>query len=99
MSNKSTDEKEIQELHNNSAELMSLKQTILESDLKKYFPKKEMSFHDKVVFAIANVCENKLSENDLIKAKISVYEHYTHWGEEIAHDARNSIENLKKQLK
>jgi hypothetical protein len=43
---------ELEELHEKSAELRSLKQSILESPLKKYFPKKEMSFHDKVVFAI-----------------------------------------------
>jgi len=35
------------------AELRSLKQSIIESGLLKYAPRKEMSFHDKVVFAIS----------------------------------------------
>jgi len=47
---------EIQQLHANSAELSSLRQSILGSELKKYFPQKEgMSFHDKVVFAISSL--------------------------------------------
>lgn len=44
--------KELTELHQQVAELRSLKQSIAESKLKDYFPKKEMSFHDKVVLAI-----------------------------------------------
>lgn len=46
--------KEIERLHAESAELSSLKRSISESQLAKFFPQKEMSFHDKVVFAIAN---------------------------------------------
>ncbi|HUX57124.1 MAG TPA: hypothetical protein VMV77_09125, partial [Bacteroidales bacterium] len=34
------------------AELRSLKQTIIESGLLSYAPEREMSFHNKVVFAI-----------------------------------------------
>lgn len=48
-----------------SAELRSLKQSILESSLRKYFPQRDMSFHDKVVFAIADATDlgaNKMLE-------------------------------------
>ena len=44
-------------LSQESVELSSLKQSIIESPLYKFFPKKEMSFHDKVVFAIASINE------------------------------------------
>lgn len=43
------------ELYARSAELSSLKQTLSESSLSKYFPNKEMSFHDSVILAIANM--------------------------------------------
>lgn len=49
---------EFDQLHNDSAELRSLKMSILESRLKEYFPKREMSFHDKVVFAIGELTDN-----------------------------------------
>ena len=50
--------KENEELHLLAAELRSLKQTIAESGLKKLFPQKEnISFHDKVVFAIHDMEE------------------------------------------
>jgi hypothetical protein len=55
------DAKEVQELHEKHAELRSLKQSILESRLKDYFPKKDMSFHDKVVLAIDSVTSLPLS--------------------------------------
>lgn len=58
------EQQHIQELNNDSAELASLKQTILESDLKNYFPKRDMSFHDKVLFAIAEVCDLKNKEKN-----------------------------------
>jgi hypothetical protein len=51
-------QEEIDEWVNSSAELRSLKISILQSDLKDYFPQKEgMSFHDKVVFAISIMAE------------------------------------------
>jgi hypothetical protein len=56
------DQQELDELYAKSAELSSLKQTINESPLAKYFPKKKMSFHDKVILAIINMdylIENK----------------------------------------
>ena len=50
----------LHELNEASAELRSLKQSILESPLKDYFPKKEgISFHDAVVFAIHKLGESK----------------------------------------
>lgn len=45
-------EKEIDQLNEQVAELLSLKRSIIESRLKEFFPKREMSFHDKVVLAI-----------------------------------------------
>jgi hypothetical protein len=39
-------------LNQKAAELHSLKMSLLESKLVKYFPKREMSFHDKIVLAI-----------------------------------------------
>lgn len=48
---------EFDQLHNESAELRSLKVSILESRLKEYFPKREMSFHDKVIFAIGELTD------------------------------------------
>lgn len=56
-------ESQIEELSQASAELYSLKQSIWESALKSYMPKKEMSFHDKVVFAIDEV----VSENEKLR--------------------------------
>ncbi len=45
---------------NAAAELRSLKQSILEGPLTKYFPKREnISFHDKIVFAIDDACTKK----------------------------------------
>jgi hypothetical protein len=53
---------EITELREASVELQSLRQTIKESVLAKYFPKKEMSFHDKVALAIGEM-EAELTAN------------------------------------
>jgi hypothetical protein len=53
------EQKELQQLHADSSELISLRQSILESRLKEYFPSKEISFHDKVVLAIAALTEQK----------------------------------------
>ena len=46
---------ELKKLYEAQAELMSLRQSIKESELAKLFPEREMSFHDKVVFAIADM--------------------------------------------
>lgn len=46
---------ELDQLHNDSAELKSLKINILESPLHQHFPASTMSFHDKVIFAIHTV--------------------------------------------
>jgi len=57
----------------NTAELRSLKQTIIESGLLKFAPKHEMSFHDKVVFAIAELkdaSDKMVSERLREKGKI-----------------------------
>lgn len=40
----------------------------------------------------------KYTEEDLIKAKISVYDKYTEWNEEVASDARRCIERLNESL-
>lgn len=40
------------DLHLKAAEFHSLKMSLLESPLKEFLPKKEMSFHDKIIFAI-----------------------------------------------
>lgn len=37
------------------AELSSLKTTLCQSTLKAYFPEREMSFHDKILFSIADM--------------------------------------------
>lgn len=50
-------EDEVKYLHELAAELRSLKQSIIESGLKKYSPVKDMSFHDKVVFAISTATD------------------------------------------
>jgi hypothetical protein len=50
-----THQEEIDELYARSAELSSLKKTLAESPLAKYFPKKDISFHDKVILAIAGM--------------------------------------------
>lgn len=50
-------EDEVKYLHELAAELRSLKQSIIESGLKKYFPVKDMSFHDKVVVAISTATD------------------------------------------
>lgn len=40
----------------------------------------------------------KDTEEDLIKAKITVYNRYTEWNEEVASDARLCIERLNESL-
>ena len=47
-------------LHLYHAELMSLKQSIMESGLKEYMPtKKGVSFHDRIVLAIGKLVEDR----------------------------------------
>ena len=47
--------KALREVEDESAELRSLKQSLAESGLKQYFPKREMSFHDKVVLGVSTL--------------------------------------------
>jgi hypothetical protein len=46
-----------EEWMHDSAELSSLKSSVYASGLKDYFPAKDMSFHDKVLFAIAELVD------------------------------------------
>jgi hypothetical protein len=61
-----------QQAHLEAAELKSIKVSIYESPLKDYFPDKDMSFHDKVIFAIHKVCELSAlqQENEKLRANI-----------------------------
>ena len=61
------------------AELMSIRQSILESPLKKHFPSKDISFHDKVMFAIHSatsqpdlmeVCEHPNAYNSRVRCLV-----------------------------
>lgn len=79
-------EAELTELHQQVAELRSLKQSIVESKLKAYFPAKEMSFHDKVVLAIdKSVLAHKTDEEIMAVAKS--IPHGLDANETIIHDA------------
>ena len=66
----------------NTAELRSLKQTIIESGILKFAPKHEMSFHDKVVFAIAelNVASDKMVSERLREELIVFGKVVRSWG-------------------
>jgi hypothetical protein len=55
-------------LEKSHVELRSLKQSITESALKSYFPSRDMSFHDKVVFAIHDL-ESLLQKHQPNKVK------------------------------
>jgi hypothetical protein len=48
-------------------ELSSLKTTLYQSNLKHYFPEREMSFHDKVLFSIAEMS----SENERMREALT----------------------------
>lgn len=66
---------EATDLYSQSAELMSLRQSILESRLVNFFPKRPESFHDKVVFAISNLLE-KADRADDLSSKLDKGRHY-----------------------
>jgi uncharacterized protein YPO0396 len=53
-------QKEIEQLHQKAAKLHSLKMSLLESPLKAFLPKREMSTHDKILFAIHEMQHCKL---------------------------------------
>jgi hypothetical protein len=74
------------------AELRSLKQSIIESPLKDYFPNKEMSFHDKVVFAISEMREQQKIQmrKELLK--------YNLWNHKMSGEGEFPIEIVTKNI-
>jgi regulator of replication initiation timing len=74
------------ELHLKAAELHSLRMSILESPLKKYFPEKDISFHDKVVFAI----------HDLVHVKLLAYDQMQELNQSLTEENTRLREALEK---
>lgn len=75
----------------------------------KAFTKYEKDNEEKVFSLVSEITDlneqidvlkknKKYTEEDLIKAQISVYNRYTEWNEEVASDARVCIKRLNESL-